>query len=58
MLDTRPKIEIKSSPMMKGKWLFKIGAGLIQFEKRPNNKQIKPQPKRGKTCLWDCPKPR
>ena len=43
-LDTRPLIEINSSPVMKGKWLFDTGAGLIcmslqQFRQIPIEKR-------------------
>ena len=49
-LDARPLIEINSSPVMKGKWLFDTGAGLtcmssqqfrlIPIEKRPNKLKL------------------
>ena len=66
--DARPLIEIKSSPMMVGKWLFDTGAGLtcmssqqfrlIPIENRPKKLNIKSQPKGSKRSIWDNPNPR
>ena len=56
-LDARPLIEINSSPMMKGKWLFDTGAGLtcmssqqfrlIPIEKRPSKLKLNQKEARG-----------
>ena len=57
--DARPLIEIKSSPMMVGKWLFDTGAGLtcmssqqfrlIPIENRPKKLNLNQKEARGES---------